>query len=253
MALSLVIAAQSFDANSIKLGATPFGGTGPYTYVWYMDIVPNFTPSGANDIPGAVTANIEVSGLIPNTIYYFKAIVTDTGHSNDTATSNYATEVTAASDLDPNQFAQTAISGQTDLMLNTNTVAMEVSFLETGIVYCGQPVKIDPTNFGGIPKVLKATADTDRIVGYVNYNPKQQAYVKGDRLQVSMAGNCIRLPAAAAITREDNVVLQANPAAVLPATGNAGKRIVGWAFDGANGPGDLIRVILATPNGALST
>jgi hypothetical protein len=251
MALALIIATTELEGNSIKLMATPIDGVGPYSYVWYMSTTPGFTPGPSNDIPGATTESIEVTGLIPNTVYYFVAEVTDAGLSNDTATSNEAVGVTAAGDLNPNQFEQSTVMGKTDLMVNTNTVAMEVSALEPGVIRSGYPVKIDTTSKRGIPKVLRATADTDRIVGYVNFNPKQNVYKPGERMQVSMAGNCIMLPAAGAIPRGGDVVLNADPAAVSDAALTTGKRIVGWAYDGAAGAGELIRVILVTPNGAL--
>lgn len=252
MALSLVISVTEQDGNSVKLQGTPIDGTGPYTFVWYMSTTPGFTPGPSNDIEGATSAAIEVSGLIPNTVYYFKAVVTDTGHSNDTANSNQATGVTQPGDLNPNQFQQSTVMGKTDLMINPNTVAMEVSMLEPDVIRSGYPVKIDTSaGKGGIPKVLRATADTDRVVGYVNFNPKQSVYKPGDRMQVSMAMNCIMLPSAGPITRGNDVVLNANPAAVSDAALSSGKRIVGWAYDGAAGAGELIRVILVTPNGAL--
>lgn len=252
MALAIVAQASEVQGNSARLSGVASGGTGPYTYQWYMDTTPGFTPSGANDIPGATSAEVEVTGLIENTIYYFKVIVTDTGNSNVTATSNEVTALTQIGNLNPNQFAQSSVAGKTDLALNFNTVGVEVDSSETGIVFSGSPLKITTTD-GGVPKVVKATADTDRIHGYANYNPKQTQYRAGDRLQMSMAGNCITIPAGGAIGRGLNVTLQAAPACVNQATGSSGDRIVGWAYDGASAPGELIRVILNTPYGGLDS
>ena len=57
------------------------GGTAPYSYQWYRDTSPTFTPSSANILTGQ-TATTIIDGaapnpLQPNTIYYYAVVVTD--------------------------------------------------------------------------------------------------------------------------------------------------------------------------------
>lgn len=254
MALELVLSATPDGANAVKLAAVATGGVGPYEYEYHVSTTAGFTPGPGNKIAGIDDgdASPTVTGLIPNTQYYFKAVVTDTGNSNDTASSNQSIAVTQTGNQNPNQFSQESVAGKVDQLYPPNTLNVEVSQLEAGVIRSGYPVKIT-SQAGGIPKVVRATADTDKILGYVNYNFKQSEYVAGDRMQISSTLNVIELPAGAAITRGTDVVLDADPACVLPSTGSTGKRIVGWAFDGAQAPGQLLRVQLYGPLGGLDS
>ena len=137
-AISLV----SKTSKTISLSATAAtGGSGPYTYQWYMSTTTGFSPSGSNDIVGATSLTVDVSGLIPNTTYYFKVVATDTGHSNDEATYTQLAVTTDVESLSQNQFAQSPTLGQVDLPYNYNTIAVQFDATQSGNVYPGSPVK----------------------------------------------------------------------------------------------------------------
>lgn len=90
-------ALTSGTASSSSVGSTTAtldvtvatGGTSPYTYQWYRDTTPGFTPSGANDIVGATSTTLNDTGLTPSTTYYYRAIATDNVAA--TVTSNEVT------------------------------------------------------------------------------------------------------------------------------------------------------------------
>lgn len=230
------------------LASAPTGGTGPYTFQWHRSQTNNFTPSGGTALAGKTSLALDDSGLIPNTTYYYKLVATDTGAGNATVTYPQATVVTKAQSFQPNAFGQTALIGQTDLHLNFNTVSVMIDESQAGDLPAGAPVKI-VDSAGGVPKVVGVTADTDEVYGYLNYNPINATFRKGMAAEMSMAGNCIRLFATTAIGRGKQVQLTTTTTGgVALATDGSGKTLVGWAYDKAVRPGDVIRVILSVPS-----
>lgn len=240
-------------STSIVLNADPAtGGTGPYTYQWYMSTTEGFSPGGGNIISGATDLELLVEELLPNVPYYFKMVSTDTGHSNDTVTSS-ATVVLADSQ-NPNQFAQTPLLGQVDLRVDYNTIAVEIDVSQVAPLYAGSPVKI-VDSAGGVPKVVGCAADSDNVFGFINYNVKNKAFLAGDAAEISQDGNVMFMVATAAIARGAQVVLDLVTApwgGIAPAAGNSGKNIVGWAVDKAVNPGDFFRVRITSPSFQLS-
>lgn len=90
-AVSQVSVSQSGAVSSaVLLSGVATGGTGPYTYQWYMSTTSGFTPGGGNLVAGATTAgaNQSFTGLSPSTNYFFKVVATDTGNSNATIISS---------------------------------------------------------------------------------------------------------------------------------------------------------------------
>lgn len=85
---------------SVSVG-TASGGTAPYTYQWYRDTTPGFTPSGANDVVGATSTTLNDTGLTPGTTYYYKAIATDNVAA--TVTSSEVSLTTTASTVARNR------------------------------------------------------------------------------------------------------------------------------------------------------
>lgn len=54
------------------------GGTPPYTYQWYSDMVTPCVPGAGTAIAGATSQNLYIDGLTADTTYYFVCRVTDT-------------------------------------------------------------------------------------------------------------------------------------------------------------------------------
>lgn len=242
--LSLVYA----GSNEVQLAATAAtAGTGPYTYQWYYSTTTGFSPSGSNDIPGATSLSLTLSGLIPNTTYYFKVVATDTGHSNDEVTYTQLAVVTAQESLSQNQFQQRAILGQLDMPYNYNTIPAQVDQSETENVYPGSPLKI-VDSAGGAPKVVLCTADTDDVFGFANYNVKNAFLTAGMPLEISQGGNWMWLYATGPIARGVKVQLDLLNNGVAQAVGSSAKSVVGVAMDKAAAQGDLIRVQIQAPS-----
>ena len=243
-----VISVIATFATSTELQGTAATGVGPFDYQWHKSTTENFTPAGGNAIAGAENLTLVDTGLTPNVIYYYKLVSIDTGNSNLQQISNQATTTTAQQSVETNTIGQSPFIGELDLMMNWNTVAAQVDVSEASILVPGQAVKVvDNTN--GIPTVIKCAANTDEVFGFINFNPKQGRFRKGDRMQVSLKGNIMYMSASTPIARMQQVTLQiANAGSVAAANGSGGETIVGWAYDKAVNPGDVIRVYIETPS-----
>jgi len=240
---------SSVLSNSAVLSsAVATSGTAPYSYQWYQSTVNGFTPGGGNLVSGATALTQSFSGLIPNTTYYYKVIVTDSAGSPATATSSQLTVVTTAQQLSPNQFAQSNIAGMVDLRFPYNSVAVQIDASQSGSLYAGSAVKmVDSAD--GIPKVVGCSANSDEVLGFINFDIKTVAFIAGAAAEISMSGNVMYLYATAAIARGAQVQLDiSSPACVTAVVASSGADIVGWAYDKASAAGALIRVFLKTPS-----
>ncbi len=243
-ALSQTSVSQS---GAVLLSGPATGGTSPYTYQWYRSTTAAFSPGGGSLISGATALTLTDSGLVPNTTYYYKVVSTDVGNSNATVTSAQLVVVTSQPTLSQNQFAQTSYIGVVDLRFAYNTVSVQIDVSQATPVYPGSPVKI-VDSAGGVPKVVACAANTDECAGFLNFDIKSTQYVAGNAAEMSMSGNCIFLYATAAIARGAQVRLDVAGNGIAPLAGSGAANIVGWAYDKAVSPGDLIRVRLSTPS-----
>lgn len=250
----MVLAAGALSQVSVGsttaslLSAAATGGVGPYEYQWYRSTTSGFSPNSGSLIDGAEALTLNDTGLVPGTSYYFKVVVTDTGASNATATSQQLALVTAAPAQSQNSFSQSPYLGMIDMRFPYNTVSSMVDASENGTLYPGQAVKL-VDSAGGVPKVVGITSDTDEVYGFVNYDVKSQGFVKGQPLEMSMSGNIIFLYSVGPIARGEQVVVDLTTrGGVASAAGKTGKRIVGWAYDKAVASGELVRVVLSVPS-----
>lgn len=233
-------------ASLLATAAT--AGTGPYTYQWYKSTTTGFSPGGGNIISGATALTLNDTGLVPGTLYYYKVVATDTGHSNDTAEYTQLPVTTSAPELSQNQFSMTSYLGVVDQLYAYNTSAVDVDASQATTLYTGAAVKMADVA-GGAPKVVGCSANSDNVLGFINYDIKSRAYVAGDRAQISKSGNVIYLYATGAISRGVQVSLDLTTnGGVRAAATHTGDRIVGWSYDKAAAAGDLIRVFLQTPS-----
>ncbi len=244
-----VISLVSVASTTASLSATAAtGGTSPYTYQWYRSTDTGFTPGGGNIIAGATSLSLSDTGLIPGTLYYYKVVATDTGHSNDTVEYTQLAVTTAAPVLSPNQFAQTSYLGVIDMRFDYDTVSVLIDVSQATALYAGSAVKI-VDSADGVPKVVGCAANSDEVLGFINFDIKTVQFLAGMPAEISMAGNVIYLYATAAIARGVQVSLDLTTrGGVRGAAGNTGDDIVGWAYDKATAAGQLIRVFLKTPS-----
>lgn len=245
-----VITIGTVTSTTAQVSATAAsGGTGPYTYQWYMSTVSGFSPDNTNDIPGATSLTPDViTGLIPGTTYYFDVVATDSAATPDTGNYAQVPATTLAPTVSPNQFAQSPYLGMVDLRFNPNTVSVIIDATETGSLYAGGAVKM-VDSAGGVPKVIGCTADDDEVLGFLCFDIKTVAWTAGMPAEIAMKQNVMFLYATEAIGRGVRVVLALSTnGGVAAATGSTGNCIVGWAYDKATAAGELIRVFLETPS-----
>lgn len=237
----------SVGANTASLSsAVATGGTAPYTYQWYRSTTTGFTPGGGNIITGATSLSLSDSGLIPNTVYYYKVVATDAG--SVAGTSSQLAVTTTASSMSPNSFAQSPTLGMIDMRFPYNSVSVQIDASQATNLYAGSAVKM-VDSIDGVPKVVGITAESDEVLGFINFDIKTVAFVAGSMAEISMAGNVMYLYATAAVTRGVQVTCDiTSPGGVHGSAGNTGDDIVGWALDKASAAGQLIRVFLKTPS-----
>lgn len=244
-----VLSQVSVSSNSDSISATATtGGTAPYGYQYYRSVVSGFTPGAGNLIAGATSLILNDSGLIPNTAYFYKLVATDAVAATVTYTQLAVT--TTASSMSQNQFAQSETLGTIDLRYNYDTVSAQVASSQSGGIYAGQAVKLVPsTSPNSAPKVVACSANSDVVVGFINFDIKTVQYVAGSVCEMSQAGNVMYLYSTGAITQGSQVTLDVtSPGAVAQKVTSSGATIVGWAYDGAAAAGSLIRVKLTCPS-----
>lgn len=238
------------QTTAVLTVAAATGGTGPYTYQWYMSTVSGFVPGAGNLVAGQTALIGNFSGLIPGTSYYFSNIATDTGAGNATSTSASVNAPTEAG-VSQNQFALTPIVGVVDMSVGpTNVIAAQVDQSVTSQIYPGQGVKIVSSTAGGIPKVAPISSKSDQCIGFAKFTIKDLQYVAGQNLEVALWGSVVWCYATGVISQFAEVCIDPTYVGGVQATGNTAT-FIGWAFDGAAAAG-LIRVMLM-PNIAYAT
>lgn len=222
--------------------------TTPLTNQWYRSTTTGFSPGAGTVLSGKTAATVNDSGLVPGTTYYYKNIQIDSAATPNTATASQLAVTTTAPVQAPNAFAMAEQLGVVDLRFAYNTVSVEIDQSESGTLYAGSAVKMYDSA-GGIPKVVKCAANTEEVLGFINYDIKSQSFIAGSKAEISMSGNVMYLYATGAIARGAQVSLDlVTNGGVRSAAGNTGDKIVGWAYDKASAAGDLIRVFLKTPS-----
>lgn len=247
-----VISLVANGSTEVLLSATAAtGGTGPYTYQWYRSTITGFTPGGGNSLSGKTALTLDDTTVIPGTLYYYKVVATDTGNSNATIEYVQLVNTTLNPTQSQNQFQMSSQLGMIDLRYDYNTISAQVDVSQVGSLYSGAAVKV-VDSAGGVPKVIAVAANADEVFGFINYDIKSKAYVAGDSLEISQAGNVMFLYATTAIARGARCQLAISTNGGVAAITTAGADIVGWALD-KGAIGDLIRVHLLVPSFAKAT
>jgi len=78
MATTVGVLTYGTGSNVSLVCPNASGGTGPYTYQWYRSTVSGFTPGAPNIITGATSQALNDVPPLPNTIYYYICVATDT-------------------------------------------------------------------------------------------------------------------------------------------------------------------------------
>lgn len=232
--MSLTNGALSLTSNSEGAVTTTIveatSGTGPYTHQLYMSTTTGFTPAAGNLLAGKTALVNIVSGLTPNTAYFFKDVVTDAVNATDIS-SQLAVTTPATAAPNANQFKMSNIVGQTDGRFNYNTIAVILDASETGTGYAGSAVK-QYTQTAGAIHVKLCDANSNDVLGFINYNSKNPTFTAGMPCEISMTGNWIYLMPTVTGTLPNKAQLDITcPGGVKPSVGSSGAEIVGDFID----------------------
>jgi hypothetical protein len=148
--------------------------------------------------------------------------------------------------VSPNQFGMEVVQGQLDLQgFGSNVITCAVSLSEAGTLVAGTSVQLEDSA-GGLPKVLKRSADTDPLFGFVVRNLKDSDFVAGSKVEVAIVNSVQYMTASAAIARGASVetVVASDKVATLA---TSGAPVAGLALDKAAADGDLIRIYVQSP------
>jgi hypothetical protein len=144
-----------------------------------------------------------------------------------------------------NQFYQSPEKGDLDLGFNQFTVSAVVYGSEATALVAGQAVKLVAGTTKGLPVVTAVTGITDTVFGFVNRSLKDIDFPAKSRCEVSLKGNVMYMLSHAAVTQGAALQLELSGNEVMNQT--ASNTIIGWAYDGAAGAGELIRVFIEAP------
>jgi hypothetical protein len=151
-----------------------------------------------------------------------------------------------------NSFAQTPVQGQMDLSFIGSVVSARVSANQATALIAGQAVAGDnatpSTAQDGVPPVLALTNGSVPALGFVVRNIKDINAPTNARIELAMEGACMYMTSdstVVGITRFAPVEYNATANTVLAWQGI--NPIVGYAYDAAINAGDLIRVLIKSP------
>ena len=151
--------------------------------------------------------------------------------------------------LNQNQLAQTPVIGQVAYQPSVETQTCQIyasSVAAAGTFVAGAAVKLVAQAGPEIIVDLCANAADGPVFGVIAYNPRNNSYVPGDRVEVACELNEVFLLSSAAISRGSRVAVT-NPATSASdptvATDNTnGDYTLGVAISQASGAGQFVRV-----------
>lgn len=151
-----------------------------------------------------------------------------------------------------NSFAQTPVQGQMDLSFVGSVVSARVSANQATALIAGQAVAGDATtpstNYDGVPPVIALTNGSVPALGFVVRNIKDINAPTNARIELALDGACMYMTSdstTVGINRFGPVEYNATANTVLAWQGV--NPIVGYAYDAAINAGDLIRVLIRSP------
>lgn len=140
-----------------------------------------------------------------------------------------------------NVFAPTEeIKGRKVLPANTESFSGMIDADVSGSVAPATPMVIVSTS-AKLPHFAPATADTDNIIGFLEWNVIRAGYVAGTPCQVSPDTNVMYMEASGAIDAGVNVAMDSYTDITIQEAGE-GDKVIGYALEAATASGQLIRV-----------
>lgn len=143
-----------------------------------------------------------------------------------------------------NQFAQTTVQGQLDLLFPGGVISGQVDSTQAVPLIAGQAVKMTSTS-GGLPKFVGLTSNSDKTFGFVSRNLKDVSFPAYSNFELAWTDSVMWMSSGAAISRNSNVEVVFSSNTVITSAGF--NPVIGIALDTATGSGQLIRVLIKTP------
>ena len=144
-----------------------------------------------------------------------------------------------------NQFALKKQKGNLTTAPDWNVLTCKIDAGQVGTLTYGDAVKIKGTA-AGQTTVEKVALATDDMFGFIVYSIRKNSYVAGDYVNVAFTDAVMFMEASAAIA--SGAPVQYDPTTSKIATQAAGNTTVGIALQKATSTGDLIPVLIKTPN-----
>jgi len=146
-----------------------------------------------------------------------------------------------------NDFTISAVQGQMDLQVPGTVIEVQVDAGVGTPLIPGEAVKQSTVTGLGLPKVVPVTANTDKILGFVPYNPVFGSFAAGKVTELAMDNSVMHMTAGAAINPGASVEYDFATKRVITAAGTNTKigHVVGQK--GATAAGDIIRVRIISP------
>lgn len=147
--------------------------------------------------------------------------------------------------LNINQFAQTTVQGELDLLgFGSDVISGQVDSAQSTALVPGQAVKM-ATTAGGVPKFIALAANTDQTFGFVVFNLKDISYPALSKMEIALGRSVMWMTSGGAITRGAGVEVVYTTNTIITSGGT--NPVVGIALDTAAASGALIRVLIKTP------
>lgn len=145
-----------------------------------------------------------------------------------------------------NQFRQSALLGQVDLISGPNNVLSvridPASVATQAQLRAGSPMKI--VDKAGSEIIVDAAAVTDLADGVIIYNPRKNLYAAGDVIEIGCAGTVVYLETSAAVARGVRVQ-SATATGEIATRAGAGNCAIGKMLDKPTAAHQLARVLIA--------
>ena len=151
-----------------------------------------------------------------------------------------------------NSFAQTPVQGQMDLSFIGSVVSARVSANQATALIAGQAVAGDATapttSQDGVPPVIALTNGSVPAIGFVVRNIKDINAPTNARVELALDGACMYMTSDSTIVGINRFApVEYNATANTVLAWQGVNPIVGYAYDAAINAGDLIRVLIRSP------
>ena len=151
-----------------------------------------------------------------------------------------------------NQFAQTPLLGQVDMLVNPSILSAKIYISSVATkLQVGQGFKL-VDQAGPEITVDQVANDSELVFGVSVYNPRKQTYSPGDTIELALEGSIVYLETSAAIARGAKVQLDPTGPTISTLNDYPNNYMIGICLDKPTASGQLARVLIKPADGNLS-